>query len=139
LKTNLLAAADVMKGMVALNKKLQHQVDNPQPPVDFGEKGDKWSYKVFGLACELLCVRLTAEQCQRVTEIFMRFLYPNSKVRVPLKKTFEKWRSMMYRIVKYVNVKVPPPPPPSTPSLPNIHIHVPYPRSIPFTRRQRRK
>ena len=88
---------------------LQHMVEHPVPPCDFGTKGDKWSYKVFGLACELLCIRLTAEQCRRVSEIFLRFCYPQSKVRVPLQKTFEKWRSMMYRIVKYVNVRVRPP------------------------------
>ncbi len=88
---------------------LLHRIEHPAPPCDFGTKGDKWSYEVFGLACVLLCIRLTAEQCRRVSEIFLRFCYPKSEVRVPLQKTFEKWRFMMHRIVKYVNVKVRPP------------------------------
>jgi hypothetical protein len=99
------------KAQDELLQDLKGKIKHPEPPCDFGRKGQKWSYKVFGLACELLCIRLTAEQCQRVTEVFLRFFYPNKKVRVPLKKTFEKWRSMMERIVKFVNVKVPPHPP----------------------------
>ena len=85
---------------------LQAKIDRPEPLFDFGRKGEKWSYKVFGFAAELLCLRLTAEQCARVTETFLRTFYPHHRIRVPLNKTFEKWRSMLYPIVKFVNVQV---------------------------------
>ena len=140
-------AGEKLKDQEKLFRELKKTTDNPEPPCDFGQKGQKWSYKVpippcladpllyllcpflpcsplfsqvFGLACELLCLRFTAQQCQRVTEVFLRFLYPNKKLRVPSSKTFEKWRSMMYPIVQFVNVKVPPPPSFTFPSLPTI-------------------
>jgi hypothetical protein len=86
-------------------QRLKKLLANPTPRVPFGEKAQKWDYRVFCLACELLCVRLTASQGFRVTEIFLRFFFPGLKVRVPSQEMFKKWRSMMYNIVKYVNVK----------------------------------
>ena len=35
----------------------------------FGKKGEAWSSDVFGLACQLLCCRLTCIQASRVLEI----------------------------------------------------------------------
>ena len=96
---------DNLKEMEKRCAELEAKVKNPSPAFDFGAKGTKWDYRVFGLACELLSVRLTATQCFRVTEIFLRFMYPGHAVRVPSKEMFAKWRTMMYRIVKYVNVK----------------------------------
>lgn len=100
-------AKDYLSNLEEQCKLLKAENEHPMPPCDFGRKGEKWSYKVFGLACELLCLRLTCQQCTRVTEVFLRFFYPKARVRVPSSVTFEKWRSMMYRIVKFVNVKVP--------------------------------
>jgi hypothetical protein len=45
-KSHLVEAAGVVKDVVVANKQLQWKVENPQPPCDFGEKGQKWSYQV---------------------------------------------------------------------------------------------
>jgi hypothetical protein len=103
--THLDEALDREKAMKVEIQRLKKLLENPTPRVPFGEKAQKWDYRVFSLARELLCVRLTASQCFRVTEIFLRFFFPGLKVRVPSQEMFKKWRSMMYNIVKHVNVK----------------------------------
>ena len=34
------------KAQDALRKELEKKIKNPEPPCDFGQKGEKWSYEV---------------------------------------------------------------------------------------------
>jgi hypothetical protein len=67
------------------------------------KKGEEWSYKVFALACQLLCCRLTCNQTFWVMETLMRFMSPNNALRVPTVTTLEHWRIIMRDIVYWVN------------------------------------
>ena len=77
---------------------------NPDGAAAFGKKGEAWSSDVFGLACQMLCCRLTCVQASRVLEIVVRFFFPDKEVRVPSKTTLEHWRSIMRDIVYWINI-----------------------------------
>ena len=65
-----------MKDMEKTIKLLQKKVDDPDPAIDFGTKGQQWSYEVFDLCATMLIERPTCNSAANMLEGILKKLYP---------------------------------------------------------------
>ena len=82
---------------------LRRLVDDPDPAIDFGSKGEPWSYEVFELCATILIERPTStcHSASNMLEGILTKLFPKRKIRCPSTKTFEIFRMTMYPFARF--------------------------------------
>ena len=80
---------------------LRRLVDDPDPAIDFGSKGEPWSYEVFELCATILIERPTCHSAANILEGILTKLFPKRKIRCSSTKTFEIFRMTMYPFARF--------------------------------------
>jgi hypothetical protein len=75
---------------------LRRLVDDPDPAIDFGSKGQPWSFEVFELCATMLSDRPNCHSAANMLEGILTKLFPKRKIRCPSAKAFEIFWMMMY-------------------------------------------
>ncbi len=98
MRLHLEAMTEDLKEAKALIVKLEELVANPEPAVNFGSKGEPWSFEVFELCVTMLIERPTAAN---MLEGILTKPFPKRKVRCPSAKAFEVFRMTMYPFPRF--------------------------------------
>jgi len=80
---------------------LRRLVDDPDPAIDFGSKGEPWSFEVFELCATMLIERPTCHSAANMLEAILTKLFPKRKIRCPSPKAFEIFRMTMYPFARF--------------------------------------
>jgi len=74
--------------------RMRVKLEDPDPHIDFGEKGEEYSFEVFRFAAKALVVGPTCAEIARLTDVFMEEFFPKraGSLRIPDRRQWEEWR-----------------------------------------------